>query len=618
MAVFDLGGLVRADELTRVQTYQAGVAMGLYSLDYVQKREQLPPNAAPKPPEPTRKDVPVAAAQDAALTFADDDGFFGFETDEGALAFEVDTAKREIFGLAVPYGVTTTKNGVKYQFSQGTLKYGAVGRVKLLDYHDRKKAVGAALKLTDSPEGLWARFKVARGAEGDRVLELAEDGVYDGLSIGLGNHAKFRSENGVNHAVSAPLAEISILPFPSFDDARVTAVTATADEGTTMTGTTAETTEPANVPVTLSADTISAIGKAFADALPTQKPQPKVIPAAGGTGATFVKEEALYRFEGEAGEFDFSRDLIDAGINRDPAARERLDKFMELQFATATTDVNEANPTVYRPEMYVDNLAYESPIFTAIRKGSLADITPFSYAAWNSASTVVSDHVEGTEPTVGTFTLTGDTVTPTALSGKFEINREVWDQVGNPQISDLIWREIRRSYAEGLETAAVAYLDSLTPTGITIPAGSEDDTLEDSLTAALAALNYIRGGYRMRDFFVQVDLFKKLIAAVDGNGRKLFPVVGPSNASGTVAPYFGSVDVGGLIAKPSWALAATGSVAASSYLFAREDVSAWATPPRRLDFDFQVKSLFVGVWGYKAFKCTRLAGVREVIYDPVA
>lgn len=646
-ARFDLGGLVRADEKTRVDTHQEAVAMGLYSLDYAQKREGLPPNAAPPMPVqvagsgsglrsmPTGKDVPVARThqQAAGETFAADDGHFGFEADpETALAFEVDVAKREIFGLAVPYGRPTTKNGKRYQFSQGSLTYAGASRVKMLDSHDRSKAVGKAIELTDAPEGMWARFKVARGAEGDRVLQLADDGVYDGLSIGLGASARFRLDaQGVHHAVSAPLAEISILPFPSFDDARVSSVTASADEGiTTMPcatcglthaeGVTACGVAPAAAsgPVTLSADSITALATAFAAALPQPKAGPKPVPAVPGS-ALQITEESIYRFDtGVAGAYDFSSDLLAAGRDRNPEARERLDKFMDLQFAVATTDVNEANPVVYRPEMYVDQLDYTAPIFNTIRKGSLDSITPFSYAAYSSSSGLVTDHVEGTEPTLGTFVLTGDTVTPTALSGKVEINREVWDQVGNPAISGLLWREIQRAYAEGLETATVTYLDSLSPTQITITAGAEDDVLEGELTAALASLNYIRGGYRMRDFFLQIDLFKKLIAAVDGNGRKLFPVIGPSNAGGTVAPFYASVDIGGLLGRPAWALAATGAVAASSYLLNREDVSAWSTPPRKLEFDYQVKSLFVGVWGYKAFKATRVGGIREVIYDPVA
>ena len=625
VARFDYSGFVKSDEMTRVQTYAAGVELGLYSLEDAQRREELPPHQAPAPvavPAPLRS---VPNPQEAPLTAsgetfaADDRNAYQFDQD-ATLGFSVDEEARTIFGLVAPYGIgSSTKNGRRYSFSAGVFDIPQqVSRVKLLLQHDMASAVGKAVEFTEDDAGLWGRFKVARGADGDRALALAADGVFDGLSVGLTNEATFDTSTTPAKATRAPLAEVSLVPNPAFSDARVATVTASTDEGNVMTGTAEQDTKPpATVPVAFDSTQIAeAIAAGFAAQVPAEGRQ--IIPAVPGGTALTVKEPHPYRFEGEPGEFDFSADLVKAGINRDPAASERLDKFMALEFATATTDVNEANPTTYRPDMYVDNLDYETPIWDAIYKGSLSDITPFSYAAWASSSTVVSNHVEGTEPTVGTFVLTGDTVTPTALSGKFEINREVWDQVGNPQISSLIWAEIKRSYYEGLETAAVTYLDSLSPTGITITAGATDDALEASLTSQLAALNYIRGGYRFRDFFLQVDLYQALIGAVDDNGRKLFPVVGPSNATGTVSQFYGSVDIGGLAGKPAWALAATGSTPASSYLINRADVAGWATPPRRLDFDYQVKSLFVGVWGYKALKCTRLAGVREVIYDPVA
>jgi hypothetical protein len=47
-------------------------------------------------------------------------------------------------------------------------------------------------------------------------------------------------------------------------------------------------------------------------------------------------------------------------------------------------------------------------------------------------------------------------------------------------------------------------------------------------------------------------------------------------------------------------------------------VHGWATAPQRLNFEYQVKSVWLGVWGYAATANTRLGGVREVIYDPVA
>ncbi|HST86680.1 MAG TPA: phage portal protein [Kineosporiaceae bacterium] len=647
MARFDLGGLVRADEKTRVETYEAGIRVGLYSLETVQRREELPPNEAPAPatpaplkavPTPTQEGTLAARAIGGPTFDADDNAHFGFATEAGSLAFEVDVAKREIFGLAVPYGVTTSKGGRKYQFSKGTLKYGAVSRVKLLRDHDRKQAVGKAIELQDTPEGLWARFKVALGKEGDDILQLADDGVYDGLSIGLGNDAKFATRAGVLHAVDAPLAEISILPFPSFDDARVSSVTASADEGkTTMPCTIcghthAEGAPPCAAPpapLSLSADTIAAITAAFAAAQPAPpavvppvtleadqpggKPGPKVIPAAPAGTSLVVKEPVPYRFDGTRGDHDFSSDLINAMRNKDGEAGQRLDKFMSLAFDVDKADVNELNPDRQRPDMYVDNLEFVYPIWDAISKGTLPDSTPFTLPKFNSASGLVAAHVEGVAPTPGSFTTTGQTITPSAVSGRVEITREVWDQGGNPQFSSILWREIVRAYYEALEVAAVDMLDALTPTAIAL--NGVDSDLDADVTANLAALSYIRGGNRFRDFFLASNLFTALTGAVDDVGRHLYPVLAPQNANGSTEGFFGQVMVGLLPAKPAWALEAGNGGDGSSYLFNRADVHGWATPPRRFDFEYRVEYVDLAVWGYKATANTRLAGVREVTYS---
>src|SRR5262249_12053187 len=93
---------------------------------------------------------------------------------------------------------------------------------------DHSQAVGRAISLDDTPQGLYARFKVARGAEGDKALQLAEDGVRDGLSVGidgLDDGGAFSEDaDGVNVVTRAALREITLTAMPAFDGARVDGV----------------------------------------------------------------------------------------------------------------------------------------------------------------------------------------------------------------------------------------------------------------------------------------------------------------------------------------------------------------------------------------------------------
>lgn len=186
-------------------------------------------------------------------------------------------------------------------------------------------------------------------------------------------------------------------------------------------------------------------------------------------------------------------------------------------FDIDTGNVVEANPTRQRPDLCVDERKKTTPFFNALHKGTLADITPFTFPRFNSASGVVADHVEGVEPTPGAFDMTNQTVTPSAVSGKVEVTREVWDQGGNPQVSNLIWNKMVYAYYQAMEAKAVALLDAASPTQIALAAGTADDTLVDALEAALADLNFVAGGNTFNFAGTQQDLYRKLTAAVDTN-----------------------------------------------------------------------------------------------------
>jgi len=354
--------------------------------------------------------------------------------------------------------------------------------------------------------------------------------------------------------------------------------------------------------------------------------RPTVNPVRHGTPASVqVNEPAPYRFDRKGnlvkGSHDFSTDIIMGLRDHDPAALERAETFVREQFAreefVIQSDVAALNPNIQRPDLYVDQKSFQYPIWNSIDKGTISDATPFVLPKFSSASGLVAAHVEGTEPSLGTFQATSQTITPTPVSGKVKVSRETWDQGGNPQLSGLLWRQMTKAYFEGLEASAVTALEALAPTTITITTAAVDGALEQSLTSQLAPLQYVRGGFSMRDFFLQVDLYKALVAAKDSNGRRLFPYIGAQNSVGTVSAFFADIEVAGLRGRPAWALAATSANSANSYLFDSGDVSGWATAPNRISIaEIEVANIYIGLFGYKAIACTDLTGVRRIAYDP--
>jgi hypothetical protein len=326
------------------------------------------------------------------------------------------------------------------------------------------------------------------------------------------------------------------------------------------------------------------------------------------------------------GKFDFSRDLIGWLKDGDKAAGDRAHDFARKNFNVATTDVDELNPTRQRPDMWVDQRDYETPVWNTVYKGALTDITPFAFPKYNSSSGLVAAHTEGTEPTTGAYTVTNQTVSPAPYSGKARINREVWDQGGNPQVSSIIWNQMLRGAREAWEALVITTLNAGSFTALaTLTAGVTDravagKVLGREISQGLALLQFARGGMRFRTAFAQADLYIALMGAEDTAGAPLYPIYGPSNRNGQSASLFGTLDLGGMPFLPAWALAASGQTAAAkSYLVDPSSVHAWSSAPQKLTLDgVAVAYVDLGIWGYQAAAVSDTAGVRTITWDPVA
>ncbi len=644
-ARFDTTEWLRADPTSQAAYWRQLKDMGVMDAKEIRAAAGLsgaPPKAEPAP-----------ATESRATPQRFDAGTMTFSVSEFAAAAEppkVDVESRTITGLALPYNAVASKFGVKYRFKPGSLEYdpGQLSHLKHLQNHSTP--VGVHTAVDDTPAGPVVKLSVLGGVDGspeklarDQLLYDAQNGLYDGLSVGVefslfpeDGDVVLNEEDGVYDVVRATWRETSSTPLPAFTGARVTKVAASLTGGDQM--------DPCqhcghrHAPGIACATFAAQMRTAPAPA-PQPTPQPDPVPPTTGqfaTGPTLVNphhgpavvnEPAPYRFIGghlRAGSHDFSTDII-AGSKGDVAALERAQTFVADHFAAFDVDradLTAINPNRNRPDMWVDQRTYRYPVWDAVNKGTLQDSTPFVIPKFNSASGLVAAHTEGTEPTPGTYTATSQTITPTAVSGKVEITREAWDQGGNPQLSGLVWRQMEKAYYEALEARIVAVLDAASPAALntfTAGGGTNKATLVAQLTAGLAGLQFVRGGFSMDNAFLQIDLYKDLIAATDTAGRPIYPALGPTNTNGTVGNRFGSIEMApGVVGYPAWALAASGSVAASSYLFDSDSVHGWATAPQRLQFEYRVAYVDLAIWGYGAAAITDINGVREISYDPVA
>ncbi len=678
----------------------------------IRQAEGMAPAAevdAPVAPAPAVEEEPVtplAAGRLAAHTF---DGPSLTFADLPLTSFSVDSANRIIEGVALPYGKVGTKGGMRFRFQKGALQFADTGRVKLVfpnhpgDPGSTSSGIGKAILLKDTAAGFVARFKVARGDAGDRALSLAEDGVYDGLSVGVdfdmatdtGLDPRDRSVMLVHRA---DLRHVALTDAPVFDDARVTKVAASRNQGGHVAETEApeQPTEPPPVVpapaptpapdpepeptgLNLSQDQLAAVlAVPGAFQAITHQPAP-TEPAAAATlnlsmdqigqlmslaransdavgtpvtapvveGPTVVDptrslnlavtEAVPYRFD-RGGNFvpgqehDFSTDLhamagfSDVLGDSDPG--KRVMALLRATFADVdVADTTSLNPAIQRPDMYVDQRDFRYPIWESISKGPPPNgVQPFIFPKFSSATGLVGAHTEGVEPTGGTFVATNQTVTPTAVSGKASITREVWDQGGNPAVSTLIFNQMVRGYREALESGSGTFLNTLTAAAdINLGVAVFDEVLAAAWDIAIADLQFVRG-YDFEMFAVEQRLYRAFVDATATDGRKIYPQLNPTNATGTSSRRFSRLDLAGVVGVPAWGLTATPGAANNSWLFDPMVVHGWATEPQRLEFpgsggvaagpDYKpVAYVDLAIWGYQAFANSDIGGVRQVIFD---
>ncbi|HEV2784689.1 MAG TPA: phage portal protein [Actinophytocola sp.] len=612
------------------------------------------PTPAGRTTQPEESPVTQSTAHSPALTFSasGEPLTIGFALTDMDAEFRVNPEKRTISGLAVPWNVVARSQGSKWMFAPGSLHWADAGRVKMDRDHEYGTEIGRAVRLQNNSRGLDSRFKIARGAEGDRILELAEDGVYDGLSI----QADFTAEgdgwtahpddDSIRLVHSATLRKVAITAMPAFDDARVASVAATREGNPAMTAPAATPpaapapAAPAASPVppfdvaTFTAGLSDAIVKGLGEVL-DKLPMPqerKVIPA----GRVQVTREApVYTMNGNGP--SMVRDAWRVRTEGDVEARERLAKFKaqteetareaELQFAQFAVNTGNASAVVppgYRPELYVTQLMRGRPLVNSVSRGTLTDATPFTLPSFTSSSNAAADHVEGVNPTAGSLDIDPITVTPQGVSGLFELTREIVDSA-NPAIDAIAMQAMQEAYSQQTEAKVYAELNGTNGQGGTITSGfvpsgaqaatttGQGDELVLGIRSALALYPFRRFAAPNRGHLSQ-EATSALATAVGTDGRPLLPSVGAQNAAGLGNAVEQGWFVDGLALQPTWSLTGNAAGDGDVLIFNSNDIWAWESG--LLTFRFEERGgparIDLALFGYFATRLLRPVGLSSI------
>lgn len=672
---FEYDAFLRSDTPSRMSVYDVGRRVGAYDDERISRAERIPvarvraaaqaakpapPPAAPAAPAgaPETTEEPVSnALVPAGARFSAEPAEmrFVFEVPDELAAFKADSARRTISGMAVPWNVVARSGGAKWAFAPGSLHWSDTGRVKLDKDHGYGTEFGKATALTNAESGLLSSFKVARGASGDDALGLAEDGVYDGLSI----YVNFEGEGDgwiphpdddtVRYVQSATLRKVALTAMPAFDDARVQHVAATRN-GVPMTAPVTTPTAPA-VPAppaapasppaqpaafdaaAFTAGLTDAMKAAFADLIANlPAPQRQTIPAGR---VQSVREPMVYQMNGATGP-SFVRDAWKSRTEGDPDARARLMKFeaqtnellrdsmADPSFAISTGNASAVVPPGYRPDLYVSQLLKGRPLTNAISRGTIADATPFTVPRFVSSTGATADHVEGVNPTEGSLVVEPVVIAPGGISGLYKITREMADSA-NPAIDAIATQAMSEDYSQRTEAKVYTELNGTNGVGGTItsgfvPSGAQVTTTSGQGDELGQGVRTAIGIYDFRRFanidwgFLSQEGVSEFSSAVDTTGRPLFPWVAPQNPLGTAdrGGYF----IDGVTLGKAWSMSGNAAGDADVIMGAKPDVWCWESPVLTFRFEERSGPAFVelALFGYFAVRILRpvgLVGIRH-------
>ncbi len=132
----------------------------------------------------------------------------------------VETEERTIVGLAVPYGQEIDLTGnTKERFEAGAIQ--SIEDVKL--FYGHEEPIGKVTEGRDTEEGFEIVARISDTVRGNEVYTLLQDGVLNRFSVGF-FPVKDRKEGQTIVRELVDLKEVSVVPFPAFEGAKITEV----------------------------------------------------------------------------------------------------------------------------------------------------------------------------------------------------------------------------------------------------------------------------------------------------------------------------------------------------------------------------------------------------------
>jgi len=417
-------------------------------------------------------------------------------------------APARIAGVAVPWDVVATvSGGQRVKFLRGAFNT-AQKRAKLVENHDLTQLRGTVVELTDTEAGLEFVAEFARTRASADAVELVKSSAYDSVSVGA-NPTKFKFDKAGTMIVSqAELIELSLVAVPAFEDAVITQIAASAEDDE-------------NHPEQTEGETMSEEAKAEAvEANAVIPTQPIVYAAARPDFKLPSASEYIAKFIAGGAEFaEFNAKIRAAAPD------------------VVTTDTPGILPEPITGTVY-NNFRGMRPVVDAIGvKAMPGGGKIFRRPSVSTHTTIGASNGENAALDQGTFVVSDNQVTKGVYGGYVRLSEEDQEWT-DPAVLGLLLDDMSRVYANETDNVAADNLITGISNSNNFTSANIADPTEWVTWMYTAASDILSGsnGWLPTHLFVAPNRWASLGQLEDGQGRPLFPQIGPMNAYGNLAP----------------------------------------------------------------------------------
>jgi HK97 family phage prohead protease len=428
----------------------------------------------------------------------------------------VENEERTIVGLAVPYGQEIELTGnTKERFEPGAIE--SIEDVKL--FYGHEEPIGKVIEGRDTEEGYEIVAKISDTPRGNEVYTLLQDDVLNRFSVGF-FPVKDRKEGQTIVRELVDLKEVSVVPFPAFEGAKITEVRSESE--------TEEVEEVAETPNETESETMENIELDVRTVQDEVAELRRVIEAGQSVE---IATPATHKFRSQG---EFAKALVNGDEDAKALAR------------AASTSAD----TVALPGFlgYIDNLIDTNrPTLSAFSRAALPAAGLTVEYAQVSANTLAvgAQSPENDELTFGNLTIASVSANVITYGGYTSMSKQTI-QRSSVNYLDTALRALSIAYANTTNQAVVDLIEAQNYAGKTFDVSA--GTAEALIGGIADASAYIfkETGLRPEAIMVGTGAYKLLLQAAGEDGRPVVLVngagvnnIGSANIPGLSGQLFG-------------------------------------------------------------------------------